>query len=969
MTRPVVGLILSVLAAALVVMPAYATDDGGKADRKLDRIHLLVRAGKSDEAAREMRLLYPKGPPRGAAELEYYRVIGNTDNGWNEARRGLERLARARPEDPDYQLALAQVLAMRPTSQREGMRIFVAMAGRKNVDRHHVLAVWQDALSRLDTNSSASIVSYQEYLAIDPDNTLVRDALAAARRAEAQRLPWELRDKADMQLAAGHPAEAEATLKHALQLDPKNAWVRFDLSRLYHKRGDRKQGRVLMQEGLSLTESSDMLYANALYVGLLDDATTALRLLDKIPEPERTQSMLNLQRKMEILAQTQQAKSYASDGRHAEMQAVMSRAESAAGNDAELANIVANAWIDLHEPDRGVSLMRHLAKRPGASVDTRLYYAGVLNRAEHNTELARLLHALAGARELTDSNREDLRYLNTSLAARRADDARHAGKLAQARAVLAPALKQYPDNTDLLMALARIHTAAHEPPKAIKTYRQVIKQHPDYAGAHLALARSLNETGDKVAAQKEMDVVLENAPADDVDTRMDVADWYVASGNLDAANAIVRPLLETHPDNSRVLLMAGRIAKTGGDYSEAMGYFRKAKAANEVADLERSRAGSSVTTGVVYLGKTDGTPGISNLKATEVPVEIRIPAGYGGGQAFFHVDPVNADSGTLQLADLYNLRQYGKVLALAPGGIASAPDQSARGTALAVGYEGDGLRADIGTTPLGFPVSNVVGGVKWSHYTATTGFSFDLSRRPVTSSLLSYAGVRDPVTGEVWGGVLSNGASLHFSRDVGELTGFIDLGYYLYTGKNVLNNTEYSIRTGLNWNLIDEQDMRLTSGLAITDWHYRENLRYYTFGHGGYYSPQKYYSLSIPFRWTGRRKRWSYLLQGSGSMSVSYEKDMLFYPTDSTLQTQGVANSAFMTPIYTGGNGHGTGYSLIGALEYQFSPKLYGGARFEIDRSAYYAPNFAILYLRYLFDGTGGAVPYPPEPVKPYSRF
>jgi predicted Zn-dependent protease len=971
MIRPVIGLTLSVLFAVQALQPACAANNAGdQAGKELDRIHLLVRAGKNEEAASAIRSLYSRAPARGTAAIEYYRIIGNTPNGWEEARQGLERLAKAEPGKLEYQLALAQVLAMHPATQRDGMQMFVVLAKRNDIDRIRVMQAWQEALSGLDSSSSASIAFYQEYLAVDPGNAGVRDALVAARRAEAQRLPWQLRDKADAQLAAGHPDQAEATLRYALQLDPRNAWVRFDLSRLLHKHGQKKQGRALMQQGLTAAPGdSDMLYANALYVGLLDEAESALRLLDKIPVADRTPAMVRLRKKMAIEAQTQQALAYARDRHQPEMKAAMSRAESDSGDDPELVSIVANAWIDLHEPERGVMLMRQLARLPAATIGTRLYYAEVLNRAERNDELAATLRSLSAARGLSDSDREDLLYLTTSLAARRADNARHAGDLAAARAALAPALKQYPDNTDLLMAQARIHTSAHEPQKANDTYRKIIQLAPGYAGARVALAWSLDGMGEKEAAQKEMETVLARAPADAVDTRMDVAEWDVEKGNLKAAHAIVDPLLDMEPDNSRVLSMAGRLSKADGDYGEAMGYFRKAGDADEVAELERKRAGSSVATGVDMLSKTDGTPGISNMEALEIPVEIRIPAGYNGGQAFFHVDSVSADPGTLQLADLYNLRQFGKVLALAPTGVASAPSQSASGTALAAGFEGDGLRVDIGTTPLGFPVSNVVGGVKWSHYTATTGFSFDLSRRPMTSSLLAYAGARDPVTGEVWGGVVSNGASLHRSQDWGRLSGFIDLGYYTYTGKNVLGNSEYSLRTGFNWSLIDEQDMRLIAGLAFTDWHYKENLRYYTFGHGGYYSPQKYYSLSIPFRWTGREARWSYLLQGSGSISVSYEKNMPFYPTDTALQAQGVANSVFMTPVYTGGNGHGTGYSLLGALEYEFTPNLFGGGRFEIDRSAYYAPNFAILYLRYLFDGYKGPVPYPPDPVKPYSRF
>jgi hypothetical protein len=268
----------------------------------------------------------------------------------------------------------------------------------------------------------------------------------------------------------------------------------------------------------------------------------------------------------------------------------------------------------------------------------------------------------------------------------------------------------------------------------------------------------------------------------------------------------------------------------------------------------------------------------------------------------------------------------------------------------------------VGTTPLGFPVSNVVGGVKMYGSMSSVSYSLDVARRPVTSSLLSYAGARDPVTAEVWGGVRSTGATSHFAYDLGRFAVFADLGYYLLTGKNVALNREFSLRTGMDWEFIQEGDTRLSFGLALTSWRYRENLRYYTFGHGGYYSPQSYYSLAFPVRWTGRQGRWSYLLRASMSASVSYEKDMPYYPTNPALQAAG-------NPIYTGGSGHGTGYSAGGALEYRMAHHLYAGGRFGIDRSAYYTPNFAGFYLRYEFAAPGVAVPFPPDPVKPYSRF
>jgi tetratricopeptide (TPR) repeat protein len=989
---------------AFALCSAHAADNkdqvtatGEQNAKKLARIHLLARAGKNEEAAAEMRTLYPLGPPDDDIALGYYRIIGNTSRGWNEAKIGLEKLVKAMPGDMRYRWALARHLTTRSATRHAGIKVLAALARAEQPDtdnqygvgREQVLDAWRSALVALD-HSPDNIRLYREYLAVDPGNAAVRNALAVAQRAEAERQPWILRDKADALLKEGHPEAAMTTLKHALQLAPTNPWVRFDLARLYHKRGFAKQGRALIDEGLTAApDDPDMLYACALYLGLLDEANDALRLLDKIPAAARTPAMLRLRQKMAIQSQTQQAKMLLQNGHRADALTVLEHAETEAGDDAELVSDVADAWIDLDETARGMALLQRLltqqstppvelklhldyshfgserkTQQSALPVKLSLRYATLLNQAEHDDELAPLLDHLNSSKELSDKNREDLRYLQASLAARRADKLRHAGEYAEARAVLGPALEHDPENTDLWMALARVHVAAHQSDQARAVYQRILERAPGNINARLALAKAMGEAGDKTGAQREMLTVLASTPADDLEGRLSIADWYMGMDDIVAARGIIDQLRKIYQDNPEVLIRAGRIAQAEAHYGEAMDYYKQTNAADEIADLKRRRAGGYITTGVDYLSKRDGTSGISNLTAIEIPIEVRMPVGYDGGQAFVQVDPVSANAGTLQLSDLYNLRQYGKVLALSPTGSGvTSPSQAARGTAVGTGYEGGGLRADIGTTPLGFPVSDVVGGIKWSRYTETTGFSFDVSRRPVISSLLSYAGAHDPVSNEVWGGVRSSGMSLHVSRDRGRLSGFADLGYYWLTGKNVLGNTESALRTGFDWNFIREKDMRMTAGLAFTDWHYRENLRYYTFGHGGYYSPQKYYSLAIPFRWTGRKERWSYLLQGSVSVSASYEKNMPYYPTDAALQ--GLAANA----TYTGGPGHGIGHSLGGMLEYRFTPQLFGGTRLQIDRSNYYTPNYATLYLRYLFDAHTGPVPYPPDPVKPYSRF
>lgn len=581
-----------VIILQLGVVPVYAQAVPDRAEdgrnKKLSLIHLLVRAGRNDAAADAIRSLYPNGPPHsGDAAVEYYDIVGNTEKGWKEARKGLEKLVKAAPKDVRYRLALARQLTRRNDTRARGMKMFGALAMVQGGDRQKVLEEWRRVLDGMD-NSPASIVLYKKYLELDPDNVSVRDALVSAQQAEAKRLPWKMRDKADEQLNAGHADQAMVTLKQALKLDPSNAWVRYDLARLYHKQGDKTQGRSLMEQGLSVApDDADMLYANAMYVGLLDETENALRLLEIIPVDQRSAAAQRLKHKLMIKMQTQKARAYAHDGKRIKMKEAMEHAEADAGNDAEMVNIVANAWLDMNDPTRGITLMKSLAMRPASSVDARFYYAELLNRAERDDDLAPMLERLSAAKGLSASDKMELRYLKSSLTARGADNLRHEGNNVAARSLLVSSLKNDPENYDLLMALARVHIALKEPLQACDIYRGILRKQ-DNSSVRLALAGALSDAGDRAGAQREIASVLTNTSLDDVDTRIAIADRYIGIGDIADARAVVEQSRKLAPGNPRVLVQAGLLAKEDGNYREAVDDFIRAKASGEIPYEARS---------------------------------------------------------------------------------------------------------------------------------------------------------------------------------------------------------------------------------------------------------------------------------------------------------------------------------------------------------------------------------------------
>ncbi|MFP3354326.1 cellulose synthase subunit BcsC-related outer membrane protein, partial [Pseudoalteromonas sp. SIMBA_153] len=85
---------------------------------------------------------------------------------------------------------------------------------------------------------------------------------------------------------------------------------------------------------------------------------------------------------------------------------------------------------------------------------------------------------------------------------------------------------------------------------------------------------------------------------------------------------------------------------------------------------------------------------------------------------------------------------------------------------------------DLGTTQ-GYAVNNWLGGATLSGDLGQVGWSLTASRRPMSNSLLSFAGARDRPTGVRWGGVTANGGTLGLSWDQGGDNGvWASLGHH-----------------------------------------------------------------------------------------------------------------------------------------------------------------------------------------------
>ncbi|SAK49741.1 cellulose synthase subunit BcsC-related outer membrane protein [Caballeronia ptereochthonis] len=383
--------------------------------------------------------------------------------------------------------------------------------------------------------------------------------------------------------------------------------------------------------------------------------------------------------------------------------------------------------------------------------------------------------------------------------------------------------------------------------------------------------------------------------------------------------------------------------------------------AEELAQINREQA-STISGGILFRSR-DGEDGLSNLTDIEAPIEGRIKAG--NGHVIVRATPVTLDAGTASSAPGTQAR-FGLGLGTPAAALGlSYGSQTASGVGLSVGYENRNFKGDVGTTPLGFRETNVVGGVQYQNaITDKVSYSIAVARRAVTDSLLSYAGARDATVNFEWGGVTSSGARADLGWDDGTSGVYVNATYQFLDGHNVATNNAVKGGGGVYTRIVKDADQTLTVGANTTLMHYDKNLSYFTYGQGGYFSPQQYVILNFPIEYMGRTGLFSYDLKGSIGVQHYRQDASDYFPTWSDYQKLYARTN--LAPdagaVYPGQSKTGVSYSLNATGEYQLAPQLAFGATASFGNAYQYREWLAAVYVRYSFTRLSGVQPvFPPQ--------
>jgi len=740
--------------------------------------------------------------------------------------------------------------------------------------------------------------------------------------------------------STAHPDVRLRLLERGVGLLPRDAWLRYDLAREYQALNLPSLAQQVMEEGMARAPGdADMVYAAALVVGAGDQEEAALQLLDGVPEDKRSEGMKSLAQRMRFERDLAQARTARDAGDEDEDARQRGAALTEAGADTARRLRVARADLSADDVTGARSILDGLdpADPAWTDADRRSYARAWIEAGEPERALA----------------------LVNTMDARRAQDSL-AGKPVEPDAAI-----------ELALLRARAHRAQHDRAALAKDWPAVRELLPLDEVAHHIEALGLMDD-DVATEQSWLSDLLQRHP-NDPDVLLEAARESERAGEYDRAMQYLRAAANapTAPASGEaaIPLLADQAVRnpaqtqpgsTATSTSTAFDGSPQARAQREIAQVEARRQ-PHVDVGWMpfFRGATDG---LSTLRGSEIPVLAVIPSGY-DGYWFAQIDDVHLDAGTLP-APIASSQQFGKVLALSPAGLPDAIGEHAQGENIAAGWRGDNRRFDIGVVGLGFPVRNLVGAWRESRTWGDTDVSAEISRRIFNSSLLSYAGAVDPVTGSTWGGVVDTALNLRAGRDfTNGWSGSTSLSIGEVTGKSVESNPNIESRTVLDKDWIHRPDFRLNAGGVLSLWHYGHNQSFYTFGQGGYYSPQSYISLGVPVEATGRKGMLSYDVRVMPAHSWTNEQNVPYYPTDGGLQA--LAGN----PIHTAGTGGGWSGSFLADVEYRLVPHLTVGAWVDIDRSAYYTPNRAMIYLRYWFEPQKDPVPFPPRPVTPISLY
>lgn len=774
-----------------------------------------------------------------------------------------------------------------------------------------------------------------------------RDLLAGLDPAIAARLPAYprmqagiIRAEATAKVAAGDAIGARSLYAEALAITPGDPWLRLDYARLLLRQNEAAMAENLMALALPEGGAADAgaLHAVALFESERRNWAAVGPLLDRIPAKELTSEQRNLRQRAQMEAAIADARR---SGPLARDRLLALRAQATGS---ETRGALAAALADAGAMPEGLALMRPELLRPQVAPAAQVQYALLLLKAKQRPDAAAILRQLEMRADLSATEREAVEALRTAMAVDSADEAREQRNYADAYDALAPLFRERPTDPVLTQALARLYQSADRPGEALALYEGLLRREPDNADAAQAAADAALAAGKPARAQAIVTTALRRTP-DDAALMLRQAQLLRADGDDRAALA---SLNRARNERLAALSDTGATPK-----STASNPFRNdgESAVTEVpadgllAAIEQEREDTRAALSPQLFAEgglrtRSGSGGTSRLMEITATAGMSFPL-FGGDRLIAKATAVRLDGGGFgNSAETWRL--FGTGMFLEVDNAVKPADQQDQGVAVNLAYQRGSFQLDVGSTPVGFEKTRLEGGISWQpHLTDQLQLRLKAERRPVTDSVLSYSGARDPISGERWGAIDSTGGTVGAVFDTGRVGFYADVSYAGLKGTNVASNDKLEVSMGGFLRLLRTASSELTLGANLTSMSYDRNLRHFSFGHGGYFSPQEFYAVTFPVEYRHQEGDLKYSLGAGIGMRYFREDGVEMFPTDAGRQAALLAlapdraetDPAFATG-YAGQSSTGIGYNLEGSVEYKLAPGIALTGALKLRRAA-----------------------------------
>jgi hypothetical protein len=387
-----------------------------------------------------------------------------------------------------------------------------------------------------------------------------------------------------------------------------------------------------------------------------------------------------------------------------------------------------------------------------------------------------------------------------------------------------------------------------------------------------------------------------------------------------------------------------------------------------------------------------GDLGYDRLASLDAPFEFSAPLGY---HARFTIvaKPVFLDSGQADGTSIITVREAttsGQSLVTIPDPlgtdvntgpstgstttVTTPAQQNASGVGGEIQLAFPQLSLAAGYTPFGFLVANWTARANWRP--GNGPFTFSFNRDSVKDTQLSYAGLRDPGTaslsfpGTIWGGVMATQGNVQYARGDAMSGFYAGFGGQYLTGYQVESNSRFDGSGGAYWRIKSFPEYgNLSIGANFFGMHYANNEQAFTFGMGGYFSPQAYFLANIPVTWVGHyMTRWHYeVLTGLGVQAFQQDSTPLFPLAAQKASEIGLNNAALPALTSVGPN-----YNLRGTVSYLIGPHWFAGGFVSANNSRNYATVSAGFSIHYMFRSQPSAVLaptgiFPTDGLRPFT--